>query len=203
MGGKGGGGGDPRIRKRHVCHEQLALQTARNTKEKKLFLLHTIHTNTQPQPQPQPHTQPQPKPQTQTQTHSWQAKRWGWLLPRCHCTKLQHAATLCNTVEPILIHVPWLKTHGFYIHTYAYTNIATPCHILHRTDWITVHHVATHCNTLQHIVPNCSTLQQTATHQSPATHCSTLQHTATHCNTLQHTTTQCNTLHHEWRSHVT
>ena len=84
---------------------------------------------------------------------------------------------------------------------------------------ITLHHTATHCNTLQHNVcvwhdtlthvifsgaTHCNkmrdTLQHTATlcnrlHQT-ATHCNTLQHTATHYNTLRHTATHCNTQQH-------
>jgi len=47
---------------------------------------------------------------------------------------------------------------------------------------MSLHHTATHCNTLQHTATHCNTLQHSATH------CNTLQHTATHCNTLQHTT---------------
>jgi len=98
--------------------------------------------------------------------------------------------------------------------------------ILQHTDCNTLHHTATHCNTL--IATHCNALQRTATHCNRPTlfilgvqkggttsladclfqHPSlcrnsgvfalqhTLQHTATHCNTLQHTATQCNTLQH-------
>jgi len=53
----------------------------------------------------------------------------------------------------------------------------------------TLHHIATHCNTLQRTATHCNTMQRNATH------CNTLHHTASHCNTLQHTATHCNTLH--------
>jgi len=78
---------------------------------------------------------------------------------------------------------------------------------------ITLHHTATHCNTLQHAATHiassmsqslsritlhhtathCNTLQQTATHIASSMSGSlsriTLHHTATHCNTLQHAAT--------------
>jgi len=71
---------------------------------------------------------------------------------------------------------------------------------------MTLHHTASHCNsmqrtaTLQHTETHWNTLQHSATHcntlQDTARHCNTLQLTATHCNTLQHTATHCNTLRH-------
>jgi len=62
--------------------------------------------------------------------------------------------------------------------------------MLQHTD-NTLHHTATHCNTLQHtatLMMMTWALQNTATYlQHPAPHCKALQRTATHCNLLQHT----------------
>ena len=74
------------------------------------------------------------------------------------CNTLQHTAPQCNTLH--------------------YTDPAAVLQIiLHTTQYATLQHTATHCNTLQH----------------PATPCNTLQHTATHCNTLQYTAPHYNT----------
>ena len=86
------------------------------------------------------------------------------------CHALQHAATLCNTLQ----HRRVDSKRDFHSKM-----IITP-----------ETHCKSHCNTLQHTATHCSTLQRTATH------CNTLQHTTTHCNTLQHTATHCNTLQH-------
>jgi len=61
---------------------------------------------------------------------------------------------------------------------------------------VTMHHTATHCNTLQHTATHCKTLQHTTAQQrstdicrNGATHCNTLQLPQRHCNTRQHTAT--------------
>jgi len=64
----------------------------------------------------------------------------------------------------------------------------------HTVAVCTLHHTATHCNTLQRTATHCNALQHTSTLCNTATHCIILQHTSTLCNTLQHTATHCNTL---------
>ena len=84
-----------------------------------------------------------------------------------HLSRVNSAATRCNTLQ----------------HT------ATHCN--------TLQHTATHCNTLQHTATHCNTLCTSRTSPQPtaiqqtATHCNTLQHTTTHNQTLQDTTTHC------------
>ena len=69
-----------------------------------------------------------------------------------------YAATYCNT--------------PYHCNSQVMTSNTLPVgHQMYESYQISLHHTATHCNTLQHT----------------AIHCNTLQHTATHCNTLQHT----------------
>jgi len=76
------------------------------------------------------------------------------------------------------------------------------CHLSH---YITLQHIATHCNTLHCTATYCNTEPNERRESHPslcnakhdtATQCNTLQHTTTHCNTLQHTAIHCNTLKH-------
>ena len=106
---------------------------------------------------------------------------------------------LC-VINPLLYsrtHLPSVAALPLYKTQYnTLQHTATHCNTLH-----SLQHTATHCNTLQHTATHCISLQHTATifhalQHNDATHCSTLQHTATHCNTLQHTATRCNTLQH-------
>ena len=68
---------------------------------------------------------------------------------------------------------------------------------------VTMHHTATHCNTLQHTATHCKTLQHTTAQQrsldicrNGATHCNTLQLPQRHCNTRQRTATHQKALQH-------
>jgi len=97
------------------------------------------------------------------------------------CSPLQHTATLCNTIQCIVIHC---NVHCI---TLKFTKaVLLICY---------AQHTATHCNTLQHTATHCNTLQHTATHCNTPTQCSwcttrnPLQHTATYCNALQCTVT--------------
>jgi len=84
--------------------------------------------------------------------------------------------------------------------------------------YITLQHIAAHCNTLQHTAKPCNTLQHPATPCNTlpkdleeqggirdvtslksldvTTRCNILWHAAARCSTLQHTATHCNTLQH-------
>jgi len=132
---------------------------------------------------------------------------------------LQHAATLCNTLQHTATNM-WTKarlgaqTHwvrGFewiYVpatHCNSLQHNATQCNthddkvllrVLVALSWDTwLHRAATQCNTLQHTATHCHLW--TKAHWAhgieltyvTATHCNTLQHTVTHCNALQHTAT--------------
>jgi len=73
-----------------------------------------------------------------------------------HCNKLQHIASLCNTLQ------------------HAGSHSKKPFWSILAVTWSTLQHTATHCTTLQHIAPHCNTLHHTATH------CNTLQHAEPH-----------------------
>jgi len=91
----------------------------------------------------------------------------------------------------------WVTVHIWINH---FTNTKTKqkknlCDSVGCTNYNTLQHTVTHCNTLHH----CNTLLHTKNlHDNVGwddlQHAATqLQHIATHCNTLQHTATHCNT----------
>jgi len=139
-----------------------------------------------------------------------------------HCNTLQHTAIHHSTqvtwrvswttyTNHILEQQSWLHSvtafiscvfHGFwntFLNRIPNPHFSTT--FLNHSRFVSLHHTATHCNTLQNTATHCNTLQHTATHCNTQWHGvshepHTLQHTATHCNTLQRTATHCNTLQH-------
>jgi len=91
-------------------------------------------------------------------------------------------------------------------HTHTASQRSTTRGFSPTTQVNSLHHDATHCNTLQHT--HTASWRTCTTGLSPTTHCNSLQHAATHCSLLHHThtatrrsiarelspTTHCNTL---------
>ena len=118
-----------------------------------------------------------------------------------HCNTLQHTTTHCNTLQHTATRYNALQHTSTHSKTYLNVCVSNHTHCYHLTDcgvekralaaihYTTVHHIATHCNTLQHTATYLNALVGNHTH---CRHFGTEKRAlaVTHCNTLQHTAIQ-------------
>jgi len=96
---------------------------------------------------------------------------------------LQHTATRCSTRCNTHRNTHYRRASIIFVVLHLSCN---KLFYLSAAHYITLHHAATHYNTLQHTLKHTAAHCNTHLRQKSFWLCRTLQHTATHCNTPQH-----------------